>query len=94
MTNKTLDLGINFVNADEAGLRFRIMTTEGEIGRRADDIEDGVHWVETYGVANTLYFSSSMDFATEEFFETDDGAKQMWQTILNTATEAKMMEIV
>jgi hypothetical protein len=70
------------------------MTTEGEIRRRADDIEDGVHWVETYGVANTLYFSSSMDFATEEFFETDDGAKQMWQTILNTAAEAKMMEIV
>ena len=94
MTNKTLDLGINFVNADEGGLRFCIMTTEGEIRRRADDIEDGVHWVETYGVANTLYFSSSMDFATEEFFETDDGAKQMWQTIMNTAAEAKMMVII
>lgn len=92
MTN--LDLGINFIAADEGGLRFIIMTTEGEIRRRADDIEDGVHWVETYGVANTVYASSSMDFATEEFFETDDGAKQMWQTIMNTAAEAKMMEIV
>lgn len=83
-----LDLGINFVNADEGGLRFRIMTNEGEIARRADDIEDVAHWVTEYGIAGTCYFSSSMDFATEEFFETDDGAVKMFDAGITLAREA------
>lgn len=72
------NLGINFVNADEGGLRFCIETTEGEIRRRADTIEDVTHWVTEYGIASNCSFSSDMDFATEEMFETNDGAIKMF----------------
>lgn len=75
---------INYVSADEGGLIFTIQANEGEIMRRADTIEDGVHWVETYGIdTNELYFSSSMDFATEENFDTNEGAKIMFEDIVS-----------
>ena len=74
---------INYVSADEGGLIFTIEANEGEIMRRADTVEDGVHWVDHYGIDNNeLYFSSSMDFATEEMFETDMGAKIMFEEIV------------
>ena len=83
MTN----LGINFVNADEGGLRFRIETNEGEIRRRADTIEDVAHWVTEYGVAELCFFSSDMDFAEEEGFETNDGARKMFESGIELAME-------
>lgn len=83
MTN----LGINFVNADEGGLRFRIETNEGEIRRRADTIEDVAHWVAEYGVAEPCFFSSDMDFAEEEGFETNDGAVKMFESGIELAME-------
>ena len=44
--------GINFVNACSGGLRFRIGLENGEsIHRRADTIQDGVHWIREYGIA-------------------------------------------
>jgi hypothetical protein len=74
---------INYVSADEGGLIFTIEANEGEIKRRADTVEDGVYWVDQYGIDNNeLYFSSSMDFATEEMFETDMGAKIMFEEIV------------
>ena len=79
------NLGINFVNACSAGLRFRIQTSDGVIGRRADTIEDGVYWVQKYGVADVCMFSSDMDFASEEGFATDTGAKEMFNEILAEA---------
>ena len=89
MTNQ--DLGINFINADEGGLRFRINTNEGEIRRRADTIEDGVHWVSEYGFADTCYLSSDMDFATEECFDTDDGARVFLDQIIDSASKMGVM---
>ena len=79
--------GINFVNACSAGLSFRIQTSEGEIGRRADTVEDGVYFINKYGISPSCYFSSDMDFATEEGFATDDGAKRMWKEITEFACE-------
>ena len=38
--------GINFVNACSAGLSFRIKPSEGEIGRRADTVEEGVYFIQ------------------------------------------------
>ena len=55
------NFGINFVNACNAGLSFRIQTADGEIERRADDTADGVYLVERYGIASDCYFSSDMD---------------------------------
>ena len=41
-----LNIGIEFVNADNAGLLFHINTKDGEaITRRADTIEDGIYFV-------------------------------------------------
>ena len=78
------NLGINFVNACTAGLVFTInCPEEGEIKRRADDVADGVYWVEKYGIADACYYSSDMDFASEEGFASDDGAKKMMSRIMN-----------
>lgn len=80
------NLGIEFVSASEGGLEFIINTLAGEIVRRADSIEDGVYWVERYGFADRHFFTSSMDFATEEGFLTDGCAKVMFDQIMAVAT--------
>lgn len=79
--------GINYVNACSGGLRFNIQKDGEEFGRRADSIEDGVYFVENYGLADALFFASDMDFATEEGFETDNGAKKFFDDILNAYNE-------
>lgn len=72
------DLGIKFINADEGGLLFTINTHEGQIKRRADSVEDVAHWINFYGVSTSAYFSSDMDFASDEGFLNDGDAKKMW----------------
>ena len=74
--------GINYVAASEGGLTFGIETSNGTINRRADTIVDGVELINKYGVANEVFGSSSMDFAAEEGFADDDGAKNFWNRIL------------
>ena len=78
-------LGINYLSASEGGISFTIGTPEGEIGRRADTIVDGVELIKKYGIANVVYGSSSMDFASDEGFADDAGARKMWNTILHPA---------
>lgn len=75
---------INYVSAENAGLVFNIeCAIRGSIQKRVDTIEDGVYWVDKYGIDySELYFSSSMDFATEEMFETDMGARIMFEEIV------------
>lgn len=79
------NLGISFVSACSGGLSFIIDTKDGEIARRADDIEDGVYWVQRYGWTNCPNFSSSMDFASEYGFANDDDAKKMFDEIIKAA---------
>lgn len=79
------NLGINFVNADNAGLVFRIETNDGEIARRADTIEDGVYFIRKYGISSSCYFSSDMDFAADEGFADDDGAHKFFNRIVEAA---------
>lgn len=75
--------GINYVNANEGGLIFQIRFQGEDFARRADTVEDGVYFAQEYGIADSLYFSSDMDFASEEGFETDDGAKKMFDDIID-----------
>jgi len=84
------NVGINFVSACSGGLRFRIGTEEGEqIVRRADTIEDGVYWIQMYGVDETgIAASSSMDFADEYGFEHYNGARDMMDEIFVEAHNA------
>ena len=70
--------GINFVNADNAGLLLTINTPEGEIKRRADNEQDVTEFVKKYGISSFAHFSSDMDFATEENFLNDGDAKKMF----------------
>ena len=88
------NLGIRYVNACSAGLVFTIETTDGEIQCRADDIADGVYWIERYGFSNDgLYFSSDMDFASENGFTNDDDAKKMFDRIMNNV-DTRALEAV
>ena len=77
-------VGINYVNACSGGLRFRISLENGEsITRRADTIEDGVHWVNEYGIcASAIATASDMDFADEEGFEHPVSARIFLDEIL------------
>ena len=79
------DLGIKFVNADDAGLLFTINTSEGQIARRADSVEDVTDMIKRYGLSHAAYFSSDMDFATEENFLNDGDAKKMFYAGLEEA---------
>ena len=81
--------GINFVTACSGGLVFRIGLENGEsIDRRADTIEDGVHWIKEYGLAAAgLAASSSMDFADEEGFDHPCAARVFLDEILIEAGE-------
>lgn len=85
--------GINYVAADEGGLVFTIMTDEGEIKRRADDINDGVYWVNEYGIASNLLYCTSMFFGLDHFFEGDLGPEKMFEQIANEAAYARMMGV-
>ena len=89
-----LNIGIEFVNADNAGLLFHINTNDGEeIKRRADTIEDGVYFVKKYGLADRHFFSSDMDFASENGFTNDDDAKKMFDRIMNNV-DTRALEAV
>lgn len=84
------NVGINYVNACSGGLRFRIGVEGGDdIVRRADTIQDGVYWIQMYGVdPNGIACSSDMDFADEYGFETADGARAMMDEIFVEAHNA------
>lgn len=84
------NVGINYVNACSGGLRFRIGVEGGDdIVRRADSIEDGVYWIQMYGVDPAgIACSSDMDFADEYGFETPDGARAMMDEIFVEAHNA------
>ena len=69
-------LGINYLSASEGGISFTIGTPKGEIGRRADTIVDGVELINKYGIANVVFGSSSMDFASEEGFADDEDSSE------------------
>lgn len=78
--------GIHFVSASEGGLEFIIQTAAGSIIRRADSIKEGVYIFERYGFCDNHYFTSSMDFAEEEGFLTNECAKVMFDEIMAVAT--------
>lgn len=88
------NLGIKHIAACSAGLVFTIETVDGEIKRRADDIADGVYWIERYGFSDAgTYLSSSMDFASEYGFTNDDDAKNMFENIMNNV-DTRALEAV
>ena len=82
--------GINYVAADEGGLIFTIMTAEGEIKRRADDINDGVYWVNEYGIASNLLYCTSMFDGITHYFEKNEGPEKMFDQITTQAAYERL----
>ncbi|SVB59617.1 uncharacterized protein METZ01_LOCUS212471 [marine metagenome] len=65
---------IDYIGADNGGLALYA----GNVTIRATTVEAIADAMKHYGLAETVMGSSSMDFASEEGFETDDGALNMW----------------
>ena len=85
---KMSKFGINFIGAQDAGLILTIQTAEGEIQRRARDAQDVADWIKEFGLAETCYFSSTMDFAAEEGFPDDDAAIRIFDRGVTLACAA------
>lgn len=79
--------GINFVSAQDAGLTLTIETAEGEIQRRARDAQDVADWIKEFGLASRCFFSSTMDFASEEGFADDENAVKLFDRGVALARE-------
>jgi hypothetical protein len=62
---------INYVDAVNGGIE---MTTKKGETLWSDTVEGVAKAMYDYGIAKTMMGSSSMDFASEEGFETDEGA--------------------
>jgi hypothetical protein len=71
---------INYVDAVDGGIKMHYGETRGSKGQYQDFVfattPEGLakHMTEI-GLAETVMGSSSMDFASEEGFDTDDGAQ-------------------
>ena len=62
---------IDFFDAYNGGVR---MYADGALKGWGKTAEGGAYTLTTCGIAETTYGSSTMDFAAEEGFDTDDGA--------------------
>ena len=69
MTNK-----INFVGANKGGLEFVLENDTYENKLVGKNLEECALIIAKHGLADRVMGSSSMDFASEDGFETDDGA--------------------
>jgi len=65
---------IDYISADNGGLAL----SAGNVTIRANTAEAIAEAMKDHGLAETVMGSSSMDFASEEGFETNDGALNMW----------------
>jgi len=65
---------IDYIGADNGGLAL----SAGNVTIRANTAEAIAEAMKDHGLAETVMGSSSMDFASEEGFETNDGALNMW----------------
>ena len=74
MTNK-----INFVGSNNGGLEFVLENDTYENKVVGKNLEECALIIAKHGLADRVMGSSSMDFASEDGFETDDGAMTMYQ---------------
>tara|TARA_B100000809_G_C14746798_1_gene390619 strand:+ start:330 stop:572 length:243 start_codon:yes stop_codon:yes gene_type:complete len=76
---------IDFISAENGGLRlYDTDSARPEKGFWSDNV-DFLAAVVRGGVAESVFGSSSMDFASEEGFDTDDGAMHLWKRALERA---------
>ena len=69
---------IDYIGADNGGLALYA----GNVTIRATTVEAVAEAMKNHGLAETVMGSSSMDFASENGFETDDGAMLLFKRAL------------
>ena len=69
---------IDYIGADNGGLALYA----GNVTIRATTVEAVAEAMKNHGLAETVMGSSSMDFASENGFETDDGAMLLYKRAL------------
>ena len=75
---------IEFVDAYNGGL---VMYADDKMVGFGETVEEVASVMTRHGVDGIIYFSSSMDFATEYGFETNDGARDLFKSAVDLFTE-------
>lgn len=73
--------GVWFLSADFGGLTLK---TRDECTFWSKNVDELVSFVKEKGMASEIFGSSSMDFADEEGFETQDGADLLWDRVIES----------
>ena len=73
---------IRYINAIDGGIQMYGNAT-GELVAWAKTSEMIVYALRTKGIANEVKGGSSMDFASENGFETNDGAIKLWNEAID-----------
>ena len=76
---------IDFISADNGGIEMHLADRRTVI--RASTVEAIADAMNDHGVDGVVMGSSTMDFATENGFATDDGAKVLWDAALIRAED-------
>jgi len=71
---------IDFLDAHNGGIRM--YAGVGNLKGWSKTAKGIAYTLKTCGIAESVYGSSSMNFASEEGFETDDGAMLLWKRAL------------
>lgn len=67
---------ITFISAFAGGIE---LTVEGKANNYwASNAKDLASFIAEFGIADSVYHSSTMDFADEEGFDNHDGAWKLW----------------
>ena len=72
---------ISYISAHNGGIQMFSDTSVGIVGFGKTP-ESVAYVLNTKGIADTCYQSSSMDYASEEGFDTDDGAAFLFKKAL------------
>jgi len=70
---------IDFISALAGGIELHV----GERQYWASNAKDLSAFIAELGVANSCMHSSTMDFASEEGFASDDAAWKLWEAAIN-----------
>jgi len=74
--------GIEFIAAHYG--RIQMTTVDGKTVN-AGTVEEGATWIKILGFATSVFASSSMDFASEEGFGSDDAAHTLWSKMVTAS---------
>ena len=81
---------IDYIAAVNGGIEMRVGSSKCRFRVNSsavwsDTVEGVAHAIYEFGIAETVMGSSSMDFASEAGFATDDGAMKLWKDALERA---------